>query len=157
MAKFAFKLEPLLAHRRHIEDDRQRALAQLLREKLILETQIRNHQHTISDDKRSMSDALVGQVNVDRIRQHAAHSGQVAVRLQQIAYRLLHLNRTITDARNSLLEAVKQRKAVELLREKQFKRWKQEQDRREARELDEIGTQMFMRRRAERARREAAA
>jgi len=157
MAKFAFKLEPLLAHRRHVEDEHQRALAQLLREKLILETQIRNHQSTISDDKQTMSSALVGQVNVDRIRQHAAHSGQVAVRLQQIAYRLLHLNRSIEEARKTLLEAVKQRKAVELLREKQFKRWKQAQDRREAAELDEIGTQIYMRQRAERTRQEAAA
>jgi len=154
MAKFTFKLEPLLAHRQRIEDERQRAMAQLLREKLILETQMRNHQQTISTDKRSMGDALVGHVDVDRIRRHAAHSGQVAVRLQQIAYRMYQLNQKVDESRRLLVEAMKQRKAVELLRDKQYKRWKAEQDRREARELDEIGTRMYVR---QMQRRQAAA
>jgi len=157
MADFQFKLQPLLAHRQRIEDQRQRALAQLLREKLILETQIRNHQGTITDDKRSMSDALVGRVNVDRIRRHAAHSGQVAIRLQQIAYRMFQLNQKIEEGRRQLVDAVKQRKAVELLRDKQYERWKRQVERREARELDEVGTQMYMRQMRRRDRRAAEA
>jgi flagellar export protein FliJ len=58
---------------------------------------------------------------------------------------LLLIGRRIDAARAELLEATKAREAIDRLRQKQYDRWRQEQDRREARELDELGTQRFVR------------
>lgn len=146
MARFEFQLEPLLKHRQMIEDEAQRALAMGMRERMILENELRRHQETIRDDKQLMGQALVGRVDVPRIRTHAIHVAQVAVRAQQIGFRMVELNRRIEKARVELVEAMKQRKAVELLKDKQFKRWKHEQDRRETAQLDELATQGYVRR-----------
>ena len=140
MARFVFQLEPLLKHRQMLEDEAQRALALLMRERMILEHELQRHQETIRDDKQLMGRSLVGHVDVPRIRSHAMHVAQVAVRAQQIGFRMVELNRRIEQARTELVEAMKQRKAVELLKDKQFKRWQHEQDRRETAELDELAT-----------------
>ncbi|MHB1158428.1 MAG: flagellar export protein FliJ [Phycisphaerales bacterium] len=146
MARFEFQLEPLLKHRQMIEDEAQRALAMGMRERMILENELRRHQETIRDDKQLMGQALVGRVDVPRIRTHAIHVAQVAVRAQQIGFRMVELNRRIEKARVELVEAMKQRKAVELLKDKQFRRWRHEQDRRETAQLDELATQGHVRR-----------
>ena len=146
MARFAFKLDPVLRHRRMIEEERQRALAQLLRRKLILETQVGDLQRTIVTDKRAIVDALVGKVDVMRIRQHGVHSNHVALRVQQIAIELYKLAQQLDQSRVQLLEATKARKAVELLRQKRYDRWMSEQRRDETRQADELTTQAYARR-----------
>ncbi|QNN21450.1 flagellar export protein FliJ [Planctomycetales bacterium ZRK34] len=146
MAVFNFKFESVLTHRRRTEDQRQRELAQLLRQKMILEEQLRSLQQRITEDKNTMTDALSGHVNVSRIRQHATHSMQSTARAQQIAVKLLAMHRQIEQSRVTLLEATKSRKAIELLRERHYHRWCREQDRREVAELDEIATQTHGRR-----------
>lgn len=151
MARFEFKLDPVLRHRRMIEEQCQRDLAQLLRRQMILQSQITSLQETIVADKRSMAGALVGQVNVDRIRQHGVHSNHIAVRVQKVAIELLKLRGKIEQAREKLLTATKARKAVELLRNKRYERWMTEQRRAETREADEMATQAYARRMAHQA------
>ncbi len=145
MAGFHFKLEAVLKHRRMIEEQKQRDLAKLLRQQHIYQSQLRDLQQTVTDDKRSMAESLTGQVNVQRIRSHAHHAGQVTMRIQTLARELLLLGRRIDAARAELVEATKAREAIDRLRQKQYDRWRKEQDRREARELDELGTQRFVR------------
>lgn len=146
MARFIFQLEPLLKHRQMIEDQAQRALAMGMRQRMILENELRRHQETIRDDKQLMGQSLMGQVDVPRIRQHAMHVGQVAVRAQEIGFRMVELHHRIEQARGELVQAMQQRKAVELLRDKQLRRWKREQNRRETSQLDELATQLHVRR-----------
>ena len=146
MAGFVFKLDAVLKHRQRLEDQRQRDLAQLLRQKMIFERQLTDFQGSITDDKHTMAKALTGSVDVGRIRQHASHSMQVTIRAQQIAVRLLGLSRQIDATRALLVDAMRSRKAIELLHDRQLARWKQEQDKRQTMELDEIATQRYGRR-----------
>lgn len=146
MAKFRFKFEPLLAHRRRTEEQCERALAKLLREKLILETQLHNQQASISSDKHQLGEALTGRVDVDAIRRHAAHTNRLAIGAQQIAFRLFELTRLIESARHELLEARKQRRAIELLRDKRLAQWKRQIERRENAETDDLATNAYARR-----------
>ena len=146
MARFKFKLEALLKHRLRLEEERQRELAQLLRQKLIIETQLRNQQQSISQDKQQMAGSLTGQVDVRRIRQHAAHVGRAAVHAQRIAFRLLELNQLISKARSALNEAVVDRKAIEVLRDRHHEQWKLREKRIEAAQLDEAASQAWLRR-----------
>lgn len=145
MAKFVFRFEALLRHRRHIEDERQRELAQQLRGRMILQDQLRSMQQTIRESKHQLGAALVGKVDLDSISQFARFSGHTTLRAQQIVRRLAEMEKHIETARANLLEATKRRKALELLRDKDLAAWKKEQARREAIELDEIGTQQYAR------------
>jgi flagellar export protein FliJ len=138
MPVFVFKLEPVLRQRRRDEDSAQRDLAQLLRERFILESQLRSAQQTIHDDKRSIGSGLLGPVDVPRIRQHAMHVGQCSMRARLFAGRLMGLERRIDHARNRLIDCSRARKAAEILEERQRLDWERDQKRRENAALDEL-------------------
>jgi len=146
MAQFKFRFKTLLKHRSRIEDQRQRDLAQHLRTRMILHDQIREMQDTIRDSKRSMADGLVGKVDLTRVGQFARYSGHAAQRARQIVVKLAGLEKQVDLARAVLLEATKQRKALELLRDKDQAKWRYEQDRKETNELDELATSRYARR-----------
>lgn len=129
-----------------VEDQRQRDLAKHLRTRLILHEQIRDMQDTIRDSKQSMADGLIGKVDLNQVGQFARYSGHAAVRARQIVVRLAGLEKQIEEARQSLLDATRQRKALELLRDKHEAQWRYEQNRRETNELDELATTQYARR-----------
>ncbi len=146
MARFIFKLEPVLRQRRLAEDRAQRDLARLLRERMILERRIGDLQHGITADKRTMASALSGHVDVERVRNHGAAAHRAVVQVQQIAMKLLELSHQVEAARTKLIAASRDRKAVERLRDKQYQRWQTERNRRETAQLDEFAIQQFARR-----------
>jgi len=146
MSKFRFKFQTLLAHHRRVEDQRQRDLAQQLRTRMILQDQIRDMQDTIRDSKQSMADGLVGKVDLNRVGQFARYSGHAAQRARQIVIKLAALEKKVEEARQTLLEATKQRKALELLRDKHEAKWQYEQNRKETNELDELASTRYARR-----------
>lgn len=145
MAKFIFKLEPVLKQRQMIEDQKQRELAKLIRHRMIFHNQLRSIQTGLSDSKRQLSDGLVGQVDMTRVSQFARFSGQSQVRAQTIVRQLATLETRITEAQKQLVEAMRQRKALDLLRDKQYQAWKRTQLRREASRLDDLATQAYTR------------
>ena len=145
MANFRFKLEPVLRHRCLIEDECQRELAKALRHQLILRGQLRQMQQTIVESKRRLGDGLIGRVNLDQIAQFARYSGQVTQRAHGIVARLAAAEKQIQTARERLLHAARDRKALELLRDRQHRRWQEMQGRREAASMDELAVQGFAR------------
>ncbi len=145
MASFHFKLEPVLRQRQAEEDRCQRDLAKVLRQRMILRTQLRQMQETISSSKRDMAGGLIGRVDLAQVASFARYSGQVAQRAQQIVLRMAGLEKQVEQARGRLLQAARARQALELLRQRQYDRWRREQDRRETIELDEVAAQQFLR------------
>jgi flagellar FliJ protein len=145
MAKFIFKLEPVLKQRQMLEDQKQRELAQLMRHRMIFHNQLRGIQSELSDSKRQLSDRLVGHVDMTSIAQFARFSGQSQLRAQTIVRQLASLETRIVDAQKQLVEAMRQRKALDLLRDKQYQAWKRTQLRREASRLDDLATQSYTR------------
>lgn len=141
MPRFTFKLEPLLNHRKQLEERAQQTLAELLRQKLAIEDQLRRQQQGIARDKRTMAEALTGRVDVARIRGHANQVNRATLTAQRGAFQLVDLNRRIDHARGQLAEAMRQRKAIEVLRDRRLKQWRREQDRRETAALDELAVQ----------------
>ncbi len=112
---------------------------------MILLDQIKDMQETIRDSKRLMADGLVGKVDLTRVGQFARYSGHAAQRARQIVVRLAGVEKQITAARQTLLDASRQRKALELLRDKHEARWRYEQDRKETLRLDELATGRYAR------------
>ena len=146
MAVFRFKLEPLLRHRRSIEERFQREMAQLLRERMILQTHLRRMQQTISDSRRDLSDGLVGAVDLDRVGQFARYSGEVRQQAQSMVVRLAALEKAVAQARQKLARATRARKALELLRDRRHEQFKRRLQRIEDAQLDEIAVQRYARR-----------
>jgi len=62
-----------------------------------------------------------------------------------MAIQLASIEKQIATAREKLMESIRARRALELLREKQFVQWLLEQQRREDAELDDLALQRFIR------------
>ncbi|NJN51387.1 MAG: hypothetical protein HC809_05995, partial [Gammaproteobacteria bacterium] len=84
MPTFAFKLETILQQRRNSEDQRQRELAKLLRERMILLDQLRSIQSTITCSKGDLRQSLTGTVDLVQVSQFARFSAQATGRAHAI-------------------------------------------------------------------------
>ncbi|MFG0274570.1 MAG: flagellar export protein FliJ [Phycisphaerales bacterium] len=154
MARFVFRMQRLLEQRQREEDERTRAVAELDRQRVDLEAKIRAAQGAIDGAKRDLRDALAGQtrggagavLDVRSARLQAGATIQQVMRTQQLAIALAGVHQRLNTARAALLEAATKRKAVELLRAKQYDRWLLEQNRRESAAMDEMGVGQWRRR-----------
>jgi flagellar FliJ protein len=145
MAQFRFAYQSVLDHRRTMEDARQRELAMKLRQRMILQNELGAMQRTITESKHDMADALVGEVDLSEVSQFARFSSQTAQRAHAIVVKLAQGEKQIDEARQRLLEATRQRKAIDLLHDKHRHRWLREQEVRETAQLDDLAQQAYTR------------
>lgn len=145
MPKFTFRYESLLQHRRNLEDRCQRQLAERVRTQMILTDQLKGMQQTIVRSKSDLGDALTGKIDLSRVGEFTRYNAESTVRGRQLVHRLAELETHIDAARQALLQATQQRKALDLLRERDFKLWRREQERKETAELDELASQAYTR------------
>lgn len=144
MPRFVFELEALLVLRRRAEEQEQRAVATLERERVALEDRLRAGQRTIiacKEDLRSVLGPGEGRrVDLESVRLQSGASFQLAAEAQRIALGLAGTHQRLAAARQKLVRATTARKAMERLRERRYEAWKREQAAREAREADEMTT-----------------
>ncbi len=142
MAKFVFKLQPVLHLRQREERERQRAVAVLERERLRLESLIRECRRASRTERGVLRDALAegGRVDLWPVRLQAAAAGELAARASRAAVELAGLMKRIEKDRALLIEAAKRRRAMELLRERRYEEWRRGEAKAEFLLVDEIGT-----------------
>lgn len=138
MPRFRFSLDPVLRTRRLAEQGRQRTVAQIERERMELEELLRQQQMTIAQGKASLQHGLVGKIDAQGLRLHAAASIHLMRIAQRIVLELACVHRRLDAARVELLEATRRRRAVELLRQRRFEFWKAAQEKSETAMLDEL-------------------
>lgn len=144
MARFVFRLRPVLEQREREERDRQLAVAELERERLRLEDELRGCEWAAHRERRELRDRLGGGggVDVGAARWQAHASLGAMSRAREAALRLAGVHTRLDRARAALLEAAARRKAVESLRDRQLAAWKAEQAKKERIELDEVASVM---------------
>lgn len=156
MPKFRFQLEPVLDMRKRAEQDHQLRVAALERERLAIEDKLRACQQSLITARLDMrsrlggsgtpgADSPGGRVNVQELRMQATSSLHTAAQAQRIAIELAGAYKRLELARAELLKAATARKAVELLREKRYQEWRQEQEKKDTLRVDEAATQQFLR------------
>ena len=146
MARFKFRLEALLTHRQQVEKEKQRRVAQVQQEIQAVLRHIQETQSRISAENRTLgAKELTGRLDMQYIAHEKRFVGALSVRIALALQKLAGLEQTLAAARAELLAAARARKVIEKLREKQYARWRMEQERKEAAVLDEIGTQLALR------------
>jgi flagellar protein FliJ len=136
--RFKFALEPLLRARLLQEQLHQRAVAEIERERLKIEDTLRRHQAHLSESKQSIRENLVGRIHPGALRMHASASLGVMRAAQRIVLELAGVHRRLDVARTQLVESARQRRAVEILRERRYQVWQEEVAKAEAGVLDEL-------------------
>jgi flagellar protein FliJ len=137
MARFRFELEAVLEQRLRIERQAQRGVAELEVERLQLEERVRRLQRAIADERADQRLLLQGG-QVGEARAQAAAAVRLGGVAQRVVLELSAVHVRLEAARGELLAATKRRKAVEMLRERRLEAWREDENRREAAEMDEL-------------------
>ncbi|HMN42371.1 MAG TPA: flagellar FliJ family protein [Phycisphaerales bacterium] len=148
-AKFTFRLQPVLDQRERIEQAKQLVVAELERRRLGIEDRLRFLQREMDQAKRDLRTRLgggnAGPVVVPEVRMQAGASLHMSAQARLAALELAGVYRRLERARQDLLKAATDRRAVELLKEKRREEWRVEQNRAETKAVDEAATQGYVR------------
>ncbi len=138
MRQFVFKLEGVLEQRKQAENRCQRALAEAHRQVLWIETQIND----ASAAEKSASLPLRGRLDPRTLATQVRFSQVMRQKLSTLREQLGAARQDLTTAQAALTEAAKQRKVLEKLQERQQARFKEEQQKKEIAEQDDLAQQM---------------
>lgn len=138
MGKFRFALQPVLNQRERTEEERLVAVAELERQRIGLEEEIRVLQGRIEFEREELRTGLDATVQVAAIRMQAAASLHAVAEAQKLVFKLAGVHQRLKVARSRLVEAIAERKALELLKERRLTEWKLGIEKREERLLDDV-------------------
>jgi flagellar protein FliJ len=144
---FHFRLETLLRLRLADRDLRRADLAKALRAEATLESQaagLRQEQHATADLSRQLASPGAG--DVDRLLASHRYELVLKTRAQQLAGHIRQVQAEVERRRLALVEADREVRVLEKLRDKQQAAHQDRQAKREQRELDEQALIGFTRR-----------
>jgi flagellar biosynthesis chaperone FliJ len=152
MAKFVFELEAVLKARKAVERTRMLEMAVVERERLGIESRLRELQRRISEEKSELRGQLAGDgagglragvsgaglLDLRGVRFQAGSALRLIAGAQRAVLELAGVHARLERARRLLLEAATARKAVEALRDRRREAWMMEQKRADERVMDEL-------------------
>lgn len=139
MARFRFRLQPVLEQRKREEEDRMRAVGELERRRLDLEARIRGCQGRIVAGREEIARALTsGRVDLGGARMQAGATMRDDQEARRGVLELAAVLKGLDHARRELAQAAARRRAMELLRDRDRERYMSELNRRETLALDDL-------------------
>ncbi len=140
MAAFRFRLQTILRLREKERDERRRELAQSIQARQILE----DHQQQVAAEWQALNERLrdcsqAGEVQVDLMLALRRYQMMVAAQREFLAQQMVQVDEEMARRRERLMEADRQVRVLEMLREKQLEEFRQEEKRAETKVLDEVG------------------
>lgn len=138
MKRFEFKLEALLRVRREREAEAARGLATIEGRRAALETRLRQHQRTMHMQNQTMASALTGLLAIDELRGRATVAIQAGRTAHALARELATVYEHRREARALLVDAQRERRALEIIRETQYEQWRAGRRREEAAAMDDM-------------------
>ena len=139
MAQFQFRLHPVVRLRLAERDDRRARLAEAYHAERILRDRLEQavaERNTIRSLVRTASSP--GQVNVDALLQTHRYELIVAAQVFAIEQQLVQVAAEVERRQQALVEADRQVRVLEKLRERRLAEFQQLELKREIRQLDEI-------------------
>lgn len=140
MARFRFALQPVLNQRERTEQERLVTVAELERQRIEIEDQLRMLQGRIEYERAELRSGLDAALNVGAIRLQASASLHAVAEAQKLVFKLAGVHQKTKVARVRLAEATAARKALEMLKERRYQEWVSQINRREDRLLDDVST-----------------
>ncbi len=141
VARFRFKLEPVLRQRQIAERNEQLRVAAIERQRLELEAALRGQQRRIEAEERALADLTQGgRSDAGTIRWQGVALAAARAEARQTAQRLAGVLRQLEQARGVLAGRAAERRAIELLKERQRAEFKRVEDAAETRALDDLAS-----------------
>jgi flagellar protein FliJ len=146
MAKrFKFRFGTMLKIRKQREDEQKRVVAARLRQIAQVRDQRQALQHQIQAEIDAIRTSQArGAIDIQQVMRHRHWLGHLHKGVLEADARTRFLEARLAQERVVLAEAVKQRRILEKLRERQWVRYQTEESRRETRENDEMSTVRYV-------------
>ncbi len=142
MPSFTFRLTPVLHLRESARDERRAALADALRAEGILQEQIEEKRREIAAMVRELTKArAAGEIQVERLIQGQRYEALLRAELMMLFEQFKKVSAEVERRRELLVVADRDVHVLEKLREKQLLRFRQEEERREIKFLDDVAGQ----------------
>jgi flagellar FliJ protein len=146
MPRFLFNLQGVLRQRKLVEDQRQREFAEVQRAYVAMETELK----AMGDEVRAATEDLrqnhlIGRISVDYLAAHRRFTLAMQRKALEHATNMAEVKKKLDAARAALVEAAKQRKILDKLKERRQADWQADQNRRESAATDEIAQQIGVR------------
>ena len=139
MARFLFKLEPVLRQRRNEERNEQLAVAKIERQRIDLQNRIRDRQQRIAAERLELRRVLLSAGSgFNDIRRQAAAATVLNTQAQRLVLELAGVHRRLDNARIKLQLATRRRKAMGRLRERRYEAWAMDERRKDAAAADDL-------------------
>jgi flagellar FliJ protein len=143
--RFVFRLQALLEHREQIEKEKQQVLAECLQRLSVLEENLTSRmaelQNMWTERKK------YGFVNAETSMMHLSYTALLKDKIQEKKIEVDQYKNIVHAARMDLIEASKQKKALEILKENQQNEFKKAEKLKETKFLDELANMREMRKR----------
>lgn len=154
MPRFRFKLQPVLDQRQREEEEIQRRVAVLERQRLEQEDRIREYQIEIIEERTGLRRTLRAErgadeptaVDIFSAKLSASAALHMISRAQRAVLSLAGIHEKLDAERLRLLEAARRRKSLEILRDRRREEWEAAEKRREESAADELAVMRASRR-----------
>lgn len=138
MAKFKFPLATLLRLREQTRDEGRGRLAEAYRAEELIEEQERRLEHELGELKRhSRRASAPGRLDVARLREVERYESVVQSQRQETAEERRAAHAEVERRLETLVEANREVRVLETLRQRQRERHRLEENRRETKQMDE--------------------
>lgn len=145
MAQRGFRLHQVLEHKRRIEDQKQLELRALLSEEDALRAAIEALHVRVASHVADMGERVKGGlVDPGDLESDERYLEQLEVRVEERRTELAETAVRVAASRAELVTALQERRALELLQERQEAEARREAGRRETREVDDIVSARFV-------------
>ncbi len=148
MARFQFRLAVLLQLREAVRDERRSQLAEAFRLADSLEAQRRQFVDNLDELNRQRSVAT-GLIDVDRLLAASRYEAVLMLEIRNLERQQSAVATEIEKRREALVDADREVRSLEQLREAQLERHREEQERRSMKVLDEVALRGFGREESE--------
>ncbi len=143
MPKFTFPLDGVLRQRKQVEEQRQREMAGVQAELAALEGELRAMDRSVQESTADVRGShLLGELDLAYLTAHRRYTAAMQRKAVALAQQMIAVKMRLENTRKALVEAAKQRKIIEKLRENRKTRWADDLSRRETAAMDEIGAQI---------------
>lgn len=143
MARFQFELDGVLRQRKNAEHIAQKRLAEAVQSLTLLQDQLKRLDEGVQAVNQQMREKhLTGPIDVSLITQHRRYILGMERQALELARKIAETQTKVRQAQQELVEAAKQRKSMEKLRDRQFEQFMASQLKQENEQLDEAGTQI---------------
>ena len=143
---FKFKLEPLLRHRKHVEENYQKELGVLHKSLAAEKEKLSTYKKKKADYVTALNQCRQGNHTASDIIPYYRYIDRISEEVEAQRSRVMEAKRLLDLKRMELIEAVKKRKTLDRLKDKEASAYRQMEDKQEQKAINDVATQQYFRR-----------